>query len=645
MSSQNPIGSSTMSDLLTNAGNLDRALHSNEDFWIDRFGTQRKTYHLVEREVLNLKNDFSTKLGSELLGFQQEGEGSKVVPIELMFKEKVSVLQFPGVDPTGETDSTDGIQKAILAAGVWRSIYFPYGKYKISGRLFIPYSTSWVLETGTELDCNVGGMAVAFDGGTTNIIGEYDLGNRINFVCFNGRAKIFLGGDKITTGYRGFFTPVHSKNIYVFGIDFYNGRETHIFEFNSCKNVLVDNCGFFGNFHLDLSTVYGYEAIQIDYSSQAGAPAGPPWDGTPCNNILITNSRFDMCHGGVGSHAANPDRLKPHTKINFINLEINRTIYPIKCTNLHDSIVLNNRTRGAFQRGLVIDSCKDLVAGINKILYDYDGSGAKVSNLNGGSSIVVNNYVPNAYPSEDIILFNNMIDSMISNPEEGLFLSGGMYISKASRVYTENNIFRNVNKTALLIGPDADYLELTKNKFYNCGIDGDRDVIRLEAGVDAKPNVYIGDNFINKIGLTFAAIRCLSKGDNVRIDFNRFGPNVPPNRKYLSTILTETGYTINGIQNLTNQGDFTPNTLITLPCSVFEFDSIIVGIGTVGNGQFMSHEGYPYSRATGFRVGDYITFPHINGGVVRVDVIDEFTLKIISVSSGSAVRWIKGKKL
>lgn len=49
MSSNNPAGSTAMVDLFYNAGNLDKALNSDQDHWRDRFGKERITYAYMEK--------------------------------------------------------------------------------------------------------------------------------------------------------------------------------------------------------------------------------------------------------------------------------------------------------------------------------------------------------------------------------------------------------------------------------------------------------------------------------------------------------------------------------------------------------------------------------------------------------------------
>lgn len=57
MGSNNPIGSTAMTDLFFNAGNLDKALNSTLTSWIDRFGVERPTFDALSKLIVELKQN------------------------------------------------------------------------------------------------------------------------------------------------------------------------------------------------------------------------------------------------------------------------------------------------------------------------------------------------------------------------------------------------------------------------------------------------------------------------------------------------------------------------------------------------------------------------------------------------------------
>ena len=86
-------------------------------------------------------SDLSAQLaaagGSALIGFQQAGASAKVSTAQEKMRQRVSILDFTGVDPTGATDSTAGIQAAITYAKTLTSpeLIIDAGTYLVNATL------------------------------------------------------------------------------------------------------------------------------------------------------------------------------------------------------------------------------------------------------------------------------------------------------------------------------------------------------------------------------------------------------------------------------------------------------------------------------------------------------------------------------
>lgn len=114
--------------------------------------------------------------------FSQSGASSLVRSVQDKLRElNPSVLDYVGVDPTGITDSTAGLQAAINA-NAGRSLYFPPGNYKITSPLTIlnglvlyakPETVNILLGTANMDGIIIGDgtVAGANSSGRTSIIG------------------------------------------------------------------------------------------------------------------------------------------------------------------------------------------------------------------------------------------------------------------------------------------------------------------------------------------------------------------------------------------------------------------------------------------------------------------------------------------
>lgn len=65
------------------------------------------------------------------LQYLQGATGSVARSLTSKFQDWISALDFSGVDPTGTTDSTAGLQSAITAAAN-KNLYIPPGNYKVT---------------------------------------------------------------------------------------------------------------------------------------------------------------------------------------------------------------------------------------------------------------------------------------------------------------------------------------------------------------------------------------------------------------------------------------------------------------------------------------------------------------------------------
>ncbi len=137
-----------------------------------------------------------TRVSDSQVTYKQEGAGSITRSLQEKLQEGVSVLDFYAngvdgvpVDPTGEVDSTLGIQAAIDHAVVSSivanekpcSVFFPHGKYKVTNTLKIR-----------------GAVALVGDGAPMSISGsrlyQYGLNKSLFSIVETSNAAIYMVG-------------------------------------------------------------------------------------------------------------------------------------------------------------------------------------------------------------------------------------------------------------------------------------------------------------------------------------------------------------------------------------------------------------------------------------------------------------------
>ncbi|UOX39549.1 right-handed parallel beta-helix repeat-containing protein [Aeromonas phage ZPAH34] len=203
MSSQNPIGSSTMADLLFNAGNLDRALHSQDDYWIDRFNIQRMTYGKMER-VAKMQQSFKlsrealkrsyAEAGLNLVDGSFEAGGTVTGPADVLLQENTGLVfglvgnDYPKAVSKNSVPNSDWVSKTLTLRenlfsddggskliSFMRDGWIKHSLNNKVGKLY--HASDFIKNDGTDqsallnaamlLISNLGGGTLIFDAGHT----------------------------------------------------------------------------------------------------------------------------------------------------------------------------------------------------------------------------------------------------------------------------------------------------------------------------------------------------------------------------------------------------------------------------------------------------------------------------------------------
>src|SRR5512147_834754 len=190
----------------------------------------------------------------------------------------ISVATYGAVG-SGLVDDAPAIQAAITAEG-WA--YVPGGTYRLDSLLRSPARRRLTLApdavllrnhsdsliTNTPVSGGSGGYAgyggITIEGGTLDMAGT------------------------VHTVYAACVAFAHATGVTIRDLTVRDVPGWHAIECNSSKTVRIEGCrfeGFVNDPADDRSTLS--EAIQVDMSSQVGYPIGGPWDGTPCDDVLV----------------------------------------------------------------------------------------------------------------------------------------------------------------------------------------------------------------------------------------------------------------------------------------------------------------------------------------------------------------------
>lgn len=140
-------------------------------------------------------NDFSdlsatlaASSGSSLIGFVQAGIGAAPTTVQAKARQRVSILDFSGVDPTGATDSTAGITAAIAYAKTLTApeLIVDYGTYAVNSTLtFDLPGNSTIRFLGKIVSSVSSGAAIRIGSPSTNTFGLTVTGIKVERTSFD----------------------------------------------------------------------------------------------------------------------------------------------------------------------------------------------------------------------------------------------------------------------------------------------------------------------------------------------------------------------------------------------------------------------------------------------------------------------------
>lgn len=209
----------------------------------------------------------------------------------------------------GVTDDTAAIQllldRANRLGGGW--VYVPIGTYLISTALTIGSNTTLELAPAATIKRNatIDNMLRNKGDGTTAAYGQ------ASYITVRGGTW-----DANESEYASAATAIafgHAQHVKVLDVAVKNVFSWHHIELNAVQHAVIRGCRFLDHD----SAAAAQEMVQLDLAANVGVfPWFGPYDGTPCDDILVEGCVFRNGSRGIGSHTSSLGN--PHTNVRVI---------------------------------------------------------------------------------------------------------------------------------------------------------------------------------------------------------------------------------------------------------------------------------------------------------------------------------------
>lgn len=231
-------------------------------------------------------------------------------------------------------------------------LVFKKGTYKIPNTLYVPSNTKLVLKDGVVLKKTKKTASKALTPASSmfqfirisrakkkKVYGGYGGEKNIS-ITGEGSATIDLCG--IDMGNKAVIAIImgHNQNVTIKNVMFKNMRYGHMIEMDASKNVTIENCTFAGH---KTSGSYNKEAINLDTPDSKRSGFKSQWskmDGTPNEDVTITNCRFRDLETGIGTHRYTGGSY--HTDVSIRNCAFEKNQTAVRVLNWKNATVADN---------------------------------------------------------------------------------------------------------------------------------------------------------------------------------------------------------------------------------------------------------------------------------------------------------------
>ncbi|RJP45500.1 hypothetical protein C4587_00975 [Candidatus Parcubacteria bacterium] len=404
------------------------------------------------------------------VSFTQAGTGAAASTVDARLKQEVFVTDFTGVDPTGATDSSAGIQNAISTGN--RKVKFPCGTYLLNTPLNLPSNIE--LEGSANCVTLRLSTSAAVVPQLVNIYGTIFQLNGVSTASgFFANADMINGNSNIRV--RGFKldAPAGRTNLY-YGFWLYKTDHTIIDDVHMFGQGTV----YDGNFVGYISTSYDHLS-RSSYIGQGSEGCVDIWDGG--HDIVWTDNVCDA--GGVGNRGFTVNGISSargaptypsigKTSYNVVmkgnivknaistcymimGLHDSHTVPPVATTGVVENIeAVGNICDGGSLNGFTIGDGKNITLSSNI-----------VRNVNGVCYSEASDYI--SAPLSDVILDGNICEN--SNAAAGsnsaIYLGNANGVSVDRPVVTNNIVAGSQHQYALRIWSGTTNAQIADNKF------------------------------------------------------------------------------------------------------------------------------------------------------------------------------------
>lgn len=226
------------------------------------------------------------------------------------------------------------------------------GTYKISNTLYVSSNTHIKLQDGVVLkkETTTGVSEMPAASSMFQFINADKAQKKGAYGKHNGEKNISITGSGtavIDLGYADMagkdvigIIMGHNQNITLKNVTFKNMRYGHMIEMDSCKNVTIKNCTFTG---FKPSGKSNKEAINLDTPDKNRSGFKSIWskmDGTPNENVKITDCTFKNLEAGIGTHRYTGDKY--HTGVTIKNCKFEKVETAIRVLNWKNAVITKN---------------------------------------------------------------------------------------------------------------------------------------------------------------------------------------------------------------------------------------------------------------------------------------------------------------